>query len=85
MTQAGVVGLKELGLPAELVDGLQSKRALYGCVDWSERRDHFAGPLAVALLDAFIDRGWLRRDEASRALTVTASGKAVLIPSLAAR
>jgi hypothetical protein len=65
-----------------LLDGLQSKRALYGCVDWSERRDHFAGPLAVAMLDAFIEQGWLRCDEASRALTVTASGKAVLIPSL---
>jgi DNA-binding transcriptional ArsR family regulator len=85
LTQAGIAGLKELGLPATLVDGLQGKRALYGCVDWSERRDHFAGPLAVAMLDAFIARGWLRRDEAGRALTVTASGKAALLPSLADR
>jgi DNA-binding transcriptional ArsR family regulator len=82
LTPAGIAGLKKLGLPATVVDGLPGKRALYGCVDWSERRDHFAGPLAVALLDAFIERGWLRRDEASRALTVTASGRDVLIPSL---
>ncbi len=33
----------------------------YPCVDWSERRDHFAGPLAVALLTHFVDRGWLAR------------------------
>jgi DNA-binding transcriptional ArsR family regulator len=53
----------------------EAPRQLYGCVDWSERRDHFAGPLAVALLDNFIERGWLRRSDDSRALTVTASGK----------
>jgi len=32
LTQAGIAGLKELGLPEKLLDSLQSKRALYGCV-----------------------------------------------------
>jgi DNA-binding transcriptional ArsR family regulator len=40
----------------------------YPCVDWSERRDHFAGPLAVSLLTHFVDRGWLTRIDGSRAL-----------------
>ena len=42
----------------------------YPCVDWSERRDHFAGPLALALLDHFIEKRWLTRIDGSRALAV---------------
>ncbi|MRW89045.1 metalloregulator ArsR/SmtB family transcription factor [Duganella sp. FT80W] len=49
-------------------------RQLYACVDWSERRDHFAGPLAVALLDNFIERGWLRRSADTRELQLTSIG-----------
>jgi DNA-binding transcriptional ArsR family regulator len=69
LTAAGAVRVRELGvvLPA-------SPRQLYGCVDWSERRDHFAGPLAVALLDNFIGRGWLGRSDDTRALSVSTGG-----------
>ncbi|MGA8006675.1 MAG: transcriptional regulator, partial [Burkholderiales bacterium] len=74
-------GLAELGLPA----GTPSeKRLLYGCVDWSERRDHFAGPLAVSMLNAFVARGWLRRHADSRVLDVTPAGQAGLVASLLA-
>jgi len=45
----------------------------YPCVDWSERRDHFAGPLAVALLEHFLERRWLTRVDDSRALLVNGS------------
>jgi hypothetical protein len=70
LTADGAAHLCEQGIVLQEVP-----RQLYGCVDWSERRDHFAGPLAVALLDNFIERGWLRRSADSRALTVTASGQ----------
>ena len=63
-------------------DGASGKRLLYGCVDWSERRDHFAGPLAVAMLNAFVARGWLRRRADSRVLDVTPAGQAGLVGSL---
>ena len=53
---------------------------VYPCVDWSERRDHFAGPLAVALLDRFVERRWLVRAPQSRALSVTPMGRAKLAP-----
>ena len=77
LTSEGRQRLLALGvaLPAE---GVPARRQLYGCVDWSERRDHFAGPLAAALLDNFIERGWLRRNSDSRALEVPASGKLAL-------
>jgi DNA-binding transcriptional ArsR family regulator len=73
LTPAGVEHLRQLGITPH-----EGARQLYGCVDWSERRDHFAGPLAVALLDNFVDRGWLRRGDDTRALEVSASGKAGL-------
>jgi DNA-binding transcriptional ArsR family regulator len=59
-------------------------RVLYDCVDWSERRDHFAGPLAVAWLDAMVDKGWLRRVGDSRELGVTPPGARLLVGGLLA-
>lgn len=47
----------------------------YACLDWSERRDHLAGPLAVALLGACLERGWLRRAAADRAIELTPPGR----------
>jgi hypothetical protein len=44
------------------------------CLDWTEREHHLAGPLGVALLAAFLDRRWLRRDKNGRALWITPSG-----------
>ncbi|MRX07598.1 metalloregulator ArsR/SmtB family transcription factor [Pseudoduganella sp. FT25W] len=67
LTVDGAARVRDLGIVLH-----ESPRQLYGCVDWSERRDHFAGPLAVALLDNFVERGWLRRSDDTRALGVTA-------------
>ncbi|MDL2356254.1 MAG: winged helix-turn-helix domain-containing protein [Pseudomonadota bacterium] len=75
LTPTGIGALQQLGVPFKADAGAPAKPLLYGCVDWSERRDHFAGPLAVALLDTFIDRDWLRRTDDSRELCVTHSGK----------
>jgi hypothetical protein len=81
LTAAGVAGLAQLGLVLD-EKTIHTTRQLYGCVDWSERRDHFAGPLAVALLDLFTERGWLKRSDDSRALELTASGRGQLFASL---
>jgi len=48
---------------------------VYPCLDWSERRDHFAGPLAVGLLAHFLRRRWLQRVRDSRAVVATAAGR----------
>lgn len=91
LTAKGVAGLAPLGLASLRTDvdlagrrgvgGGAGKRALYGCVDWSERREHFAGPLAVAMLDAFIERGWLARVAETRVLSVTRKGRESLVAS----
>ena len=82
LTPVGAAELDLLQLPTGGDAGSPDKRLLYGCVDWSERRDHFAGPLAVAMLDAFIDRGWLQRTAESRALAVTPNGQSMLVGSV---
>lgn len=48
------------------------------CLDWSERRNHLAGSLGGALLDHFLDHDWVRRRPDSRAVTLTAKGRAEL-------
>jgi DNA-binding transcriptional ArsR family regulator len=75
LSEPGRETLREL-----MPDGfVATGRALYDCVDWSERRDHFAGPLAVLWLDTMIDKGWLQRVPGSRALTPTpAAGRLLL-------
>lgn len=45
------------------------------CLDWSERRDHLAGALGAAMLDALLARGHLSRRKEGRTLDVTATGR----------
>lgn len=85
LTPLGIAELQRLGVPLKADANPPDKRLLYGCVDWSERRDHFAGPLAVVPLDTFIQKDWLRRCADSRELSVTPAGKAGLIAGLFGR
>ncbi len=59
-----------------------NRRFAYPCLDWSERRDHLAGGLAVALLARAMEARWLRRVGDSRALTLTPVGAKALAPWL---
>jgi hypothetical protein len=68
---SGVEWLSGLGFDAAKVSATPRGIA-YPCVDWSERRDHLAGPLATALLDHFLEQRWLVRVGDSRALAVNA-------------
>jgi DNA-binding transcriptional ArsR family regulator len=84
LTDAGRDELVALGVVLPRVTAAASNRFAYACVDWSERRDHLAGGLAVALLDHCVERGWLRRVEGSRALRLTPPGSTALAPWLSA-
>jgi DNA-binding transcriptional ArsR family regulator len=46
------------------------------CRDWTEQRDHIAGPLGTALLSRFLELEWLVRSEKTRALRLTDAGRA---------
>lgn len=74
LTEAGHCWLRTIGV-ADSMLARPARRLAYPCLDWSERRDHLAGGLAVALLDYFIARNWLSRQAGSRALIPTACGR----------
>jgi DNA-binding transcriptional ArsR family regulator len=82
LSDAGRSELMALGvsLPAQAPNA--PRRFAYACLDWSERRDHLAGTLAVALLTHGIDRGWLKRVPGSRALLLAPAGERALAPWL---
>jgi DNA-binding transcriptional ArsR family regulator len=67
------------------------QRFAYGCLDWSERRDHMAGSLARQLFEHFVAQGWVRRRARTstagghRVLDITPSGKRHLLPLLGLR
>lgn len=87
LSAAGLSGLEpdqELPSAQRLNRGGRARRSLYDCVDWSERRDHFAGSTASAILDACIEKGWLKQHTASRELIATPIGQKKLIDGLLA-
>ena len=48
------------------------------CLDWSERRYHVAGLVGAEIWRRCLDLGWLVRERDTRALRLTAAGKAGL-------
>ncbi|HWE25212.1 MAG TPA: helix-turn-helix transcriptional regulator [Myxococcales bacterium] len=44
------------------------------CLDWTERRSHLGGPLGGLLTKHLFARGWLARQNGSRAVRVTSRG-----------
>ena len=81
LSDAGRRELEGLGIALPSGGG---RRYAYPCLDWSERRDHLAGALAVSLLDHALAQGWLRRQAGSRALSLTPGGRKALAPWLVA-
>ena len=86
VTDAGRDWLATLGLQPTAPRAGQ--RLAYGCLDWSERRDHMAGSLARQLFEHFVAQGWVRQRTKTtttgghRVLDITPSGKRHLLPLL---
>ncbi|CAN1596537.1 ArsR family transcriptional regulator [Pseudomonas sp. B21-028] len=53
----------------------RNARIACACPDWSERRPHLGGALGAALLQLFMQSGWLSLPNDSRALQVTVLGQ----------
>jgi DNA-binding transcriptional ArsR family regulator len=45
------------------------------CLDWTERRDHVAGALGAAICEKFLEFRWVTRDQHSRTVHVSLSGR----------
>jgi DNA-binding transcriptional ArsR family regulator len=74
VTARGADWLGELGINME---SLQRGKRNFArqCLDWTERRPHVSGALGAALMQHFLDDGWLARRRESRALRVTQRGQ----------
>jgi DNA-binding transcriptional ArsR family regulator len=76
VTQAGARFLTDFG--ADL--NLRSKRIFCRpCLDWSERRYHIAGLVGAEIWRRALELGWLKRERDSRAVRLTAAGRAGLL------
>lgn len=76
LTRQGSLRLQEAGLLDAGEDPLRLRGR--GCLDWTERRFHLAGPLGCELTRRLLERRWLRRIDGSRALALSATGRAGL-------
>jgi DNA-binding transcriptional ArsR family regulator len=63
----------EVGIDVDSVPR-RTRPLLRPCMDWTERRHHLAGGLGAAVATEFTKRGWVRRQDGSRIVTVTQAG-----------
>jgi DNA-binding transcriptional ArsR family regulator len=75
VTPTGARSLRAIGLE---VLPRRTQAPARRCIDWTERRAHVAGPVGTALAAMALDRGWVRRLRGTRAVAVTARGRAEL-------
>jgi len=77
LTPSGATFVVDFGID---LDHLLTKRrpVLRIDLDWTERRNHFAGSLPAALMSHLIDEKWIRRRRDKRQLTVTEAGRSGL-------
>jgi len=83
LTGAGAEFLCDLGVDLDTEAGRGSRRRTAPmfcrpCLDWSERRPHIAGALGAAICRCCLAKGWIRRVEGTRAVTVTRAGELAL-------
>jgi DNA-binding transcriptional ArsR family regulator len=73
LTALGEERLAALGVDVEAA--LHKRRAFArACVDLTQRRPHIGGALGAALLEMYLERGWILRMRRSRAVGITPRG-----------
>ncbi len=53
----------------------ERRRFAFACPDWTERRPHLGGVLGAALWAHCVERGWVVKQQGTRAIIVTDRGK----------
>ena len=80
VTESGVEFLGRIGIDLESI-ALRVKRSgrvlCRPCLDWSERRPHLAGAVGAALCAHSFEKGWIRRSDGTRAVTITPKGQRI--------
>jgi hypothetical protein len=82
ITPSGIRLFGNAGISVEAIAAKSSRILCRPCLDWSERRPHLAGAIGAALCSHCFDRGWIRRVEGTRAVSVTPDGQRQLRETL---
>jgi DNA-binding transcriptional ArsR family regulator len=82
VTRSGAKHLTNLGIDLEAA---RETRRVFAraCVDLTQRRPHIGGALGAALLDVYVERGWVLRTRRSRVVNITPRGQEALSKPLA--
>jgi DNA-binding transcriptional ArsR family regulator len=71
ITHKGALGLAAIGIYSQ---GFAARGGLQVCEGWDGEHPHAGGALGASLMTLFMQSGWLRAREGSRALQVTVAG-----------
>lgn len=78
VTDAGIRFFGRIGIDLDSVTASSGRRAVRvlcrPCLDWSERRPHIAGTIGAVLCAHSFAEGWIRRNNGTRAVTITPKG-----------
>jgi DNA-binding transcriptional ArsR family regulator len=81
VTDTGVAFLGRIGIDVEAMLARRARGSgrilCRPCLDWSERRPHLAGAVGAAICSHSFDKGWIRRLEGTRAVTITPKGQRI--------
>jgi DNA-binding transcriptional ArsR family regulator len=81
VTEAGIAFFSQIGIDLDSVmthTGKRPARVLCRpCLDWSERRPYIASTIGAALCAHSFGKGWIRRSNGTRAVTITPKGQQV--------
>ncbi len=75
VTQPGLAFFHDFGVDLAMVPRSGGRVFCRPCLDWSERRLHVGGTLGAALTARCFALGWIRRNQESRAVTVSPAGE----------
>jgi DNA-binding transcriptional ArsR family regulator len=81
VTDAGIELFGRIGIDVDALLARRGKRSARilcrPCLDWSERRPHLAGAVGAALCAHSFTKGWIRRIDGTRAVTITPKGQRI--------
>jgi hypothetical protein len=79
VTDAGIAFFEGIGIDLDKVAtrsvGRSARVLCRPCLDWSERRPHLAGAIGATLCAHSFREGWIRRNNGTRAVTITPKGR----------
>jgi DNA-binding transcriptional ArsR family regulator len=89
LTEDGSAFLARIGIDVGALSAHRGKRShrvlCRPCLDWSERRLHLAGAVGAALCTHSLAKGWIRRVDGTRAVSITPQGWRVYREEFGAR